>query len=758
MRKRNDVGREFCVTAAALLHGLLQKRDFAGAVKCYEANRSQIDTLSGGAEAGEVLHLAAQAYASLTNYVTALKTVRTAQALIAESGDSVMLAEVFVTLGGILRDTGDNVEAQRAYRDAESIFRRNDCLEGQSRALNQLAGLYFRRTDYRNALTVLMDAVEIAKRLDDRRKLAFMMGNVGRLQTFVGDFAAAEKHLKINIELSAELGDDLEELRAHLSLGYVQMQRAEYAAAEDEFHRAGALLVAVNSPRDEVIYQTYLGELKYRMAEYGEAKTILRKALEQAETIGSGTTLAARTMRQLAELYVRTGEARSAQRLAARAITIVEKSGGKVELGALKKILAQVSVLGVRRIGRRQGTEARKMFRRAIDLLDETGVRWEKAEALVAAGTTPAFDERQRLTYLFRAEEYYARGRLTRKRDEVSRLIGELGQITRREVKRSSPTAADPEHDYLTNCPTIQVIKSQLPRLTRPDLPLLITGETGVGKDHLARYYHSLVRPDGPYVAINCASVPETLLESELFGYQKGAFTGADSDKRGLFEAANGGVLLLDEIGDMPLMLQAKLLGALESRAVTPLGGTRQVGIDILLVAATNQNLEAMVETGTFRRDLYYRLSGITFCLPPLRERKEDIPLLLEHFMIRRGLLESGRKPTPELVQQFLAHGWPGNIRELDNVVNRLEVMSQSVAEGDLQEVARSILAPEAPVDDERGLFDRLEQFERQLITEALLAAGGNKSEAARMLGIHEATVRTKLKRYGIGMEGTAPN
>jgi transcriptional regulator with PAS, ATPase and Fis domain/Tfp pilus assembly protein PilF len=736
----------------------LQRRDFAGAVKCYEANRSQIDTLSGGAEAGEVLHLAAQAYASLTDYATALKTVRTAQALIAGSGDSVLLAEVFVTLGGILRDTGETVEAQRAYRDAESIFRRNDCPEGQSRALNQLAGLYFRRNDYRNALAVLMDAVEIAKRLDDRRKLAFMMGNVGRLQTFMGDFAEAIKHLKINVELSSELGDNLEELRAHLSLGYVYMQRAEYAEAEEEFHLAGSLLAAVNSPRDEVIYQTYLGELKYRQGKFDESMSILRKAVEMAERIGSGTTLAARAMRHLAELYVRTGEARSAQRLAARAVSIVEKAGQKVELGALKKILAQASVMNTRDVGRRKASEARKMFRRAIDLLDETGVRWEKAEVLVAAGKSPVFDERQRLTYLFRADEFYARRRMTRKRDEVSRLIGELGRASRPDSTEAKTVTANPERDYRTNCPAIEKIKMQLSKLTRPDLPLLITGETGVGKDHLARYYHSLVRPEGPYVAINCASVPETLLESELFGYQKGAFTGAESDKRGLFEAANGGVLLLDEIGDMPLMLQAKLLGALESRVVTPLGSTRQVGIDILLVAATNQNLQAMVEDGMFRRDLYYRLSGITFHLPPLRERKEDIPLLMEHFMVYRKLLRPGDRPSPELVQQFLAHPWPGNIRELDNVINRLEVLSQSVAEGDLQELAGSILAPEVTADDDRGLFDRVEQFERQLITEALLAAGGNKSEAARMLGIHEATVRTKLKRYGIGLEGARPN
>jgi two-component system NtrC family response regulator len=297
-----------------------------------------------------------------------------------------------------------------------------------------------------------------------------------------------------------------------------------------------------------------------------------------------------------------------------------------------------------------------------------------------------------------------------------------------------------------------------LPLLTRSDLPVLITGETGVGKDHLARHYHALVRPDGPYVAINCASVPETLLESELFGYQRGAFTGADQNKKGLFEAANRGVFLLDEIGDMPLSLQAKLLGVLESRKVTPLGSTRLVEVDIILVAATNRNLEQMVEQGTFRRDLYYRLSGITFHLPPLRERKEDIPLLLEHFMRKRGLLKPGQKPSPELIQQFLAHDWQGNIRELDNMVNRLEVLSQSVADGRLHEVAQSILAPEQSADGSAGLFERVEQFERKLITDALLAAGGNKSGAARILGIHEATVRTKLKRYGISLEGALPN
>ena len=755
MKKHLDAGSSFCVTAAAHMQRLLDRREFTGVIECFEANRIHMDSTADEHATGEMLHLVAQAYASLTNYPAALRAARKAQAIIARSGDAPLLAEVFLTLGGILRDTGELTEAKKAYRDAESIFRRNDCPEGQSRALNALAGLHFRRTDYRNALAVLMDAVEIARKLNDRQKLAFMMGNLGRLYTFIGDFAEAVKHLEINIDLSRELGDDLEVARARLSLGYVRMQQSEFEIADEQFRLVSLGLRDVNSPRDEVIYLTYLGELKYRTGEYREAGLILRKALERAEQIAPGSTLSGRVMRHLAELYLLTEDGRAAEKMAARSLRIMRDADDRVCVGGLRKILALAKASGRRPLGRRRAAEVRRHMRRAIDILDESGVRWEKAEALVAAGSCDAFDDRQRLTYLFRAEEFYARNGMTPALENVSRLIGEISRLE--PIRRSEPAdrEVEPEVDYITCCSVIEKIKRQLPMITSPDLPVLITGETGVGKDHLARFYHSVVRPDKPYVTVNCASVPDTLLESELFGYRRGAFTGADRDKKGLLRAADGGVFLLDEIGDMPLLLQAKLLGVLESRAVTPLGSTKETSIDIILVAATNKNLEQMVEEGTFRRDLYYRLSGIRYHIPALRERKEDIPLLLEHFMRQRGLLGQEAHPAPELVQQFLSHDWPGNIRELANTVARLDVMSQSVAEGDLQEVARSILAPDVPLS-QGGLFDRVEQFERQLITEALLAARGNKSEAARILGIHEATVRTKLKRYGINMEGAA--
>ncbi len=506
------------------------------------------------------------------------------------------------------------------------------------------------------------------------------------------------------------------------------------------------------SRRDEVIYLTYLGELQYRTGQFEASQVTLDRALIMAEQIAPETTLVGRILRHRAELAVLTGNFRLAQRIVHKAIAIFEKTGDKVETGALCRLKGQILE------AENKPSESVAAYKQAISLLADSGVRFEKAQALVAAGNSKLFPVRDRMTYLFRAEEYYSRSQMPIREEEVSRLISELElDSSSHSVGATLPSPGSADTEYVTVNSKIRQFLDQLPALARSDLPLLITGETGVGKDQLAKYYHSVVRPGRPYVAINCASLPETLLESELFGYRKGAFTGAEANKLGLFVAANGGVLLLDEIGDMPLSLQAKLLGVLEKRKLTPLGSTTEVDLDIRLVAATNRNLEEMVARGTFRSDLYYRLGGIQFHLPPLRERKEDIPVLLERFMTRRQMLSEGERLPVELVRQFLDYGWPGNIRELDNTVKRLEMMAHMVAEGDLVELTRSIFGvEEAP--SKGTLFDRVVEFERRLILEALQLAHGNKCEAARMLGVHEATVRTKLKRYGITSGAGAPS
>ena len=738
-------GDSFPDVALHYLTSLLKRREYANVVKYYEDNRSEFDAF-GGTRAGESLHLVSQAYASLNNHPAALRTARLAQQEAVAEGDSVLLAEIFSTIGSVLIRLGEYKEAEKAFRDAESIFRRNDQLEGQCRALNQLSGLFFRQNDYQNSLAILTDALNIAHQLGDTKKTAYMMGNLGRLNTFLGDFPEATKHLQLNIDVSTELDDWLEVGRAYLSLAYVHIQTGEYQTAEEYLQKAKEFLSKQKSERDNVIYLTYLGELYRHMGRLTESESILKTALKQAEEIAPGTTLAGRAMRHLAELYVIEQKFPAAGRMAAKSMTIMQKASDRVECGALYKLKAVIA-------GNCQDKAAcQKFFSLSIGLLSDSGVRFEKADALVKAGISEVFSKKKRLMFLFRAEEFYARYRIAPQLDKVGALIQELGEVGSGRTA-SKPAKKSAESEFLTDSTDIKRFMSQLAVIGKMDLTILLTGETGVGKDHMARYYHSQVRPDGPFVAINCASVPETLLESELFGYKKGAFTGANSDKLGLFASANGGVLFLDEIGDMPFALQAKLLGVLEHRRVLPLGSTKEVKLDVALVAATNHNLEEMVEQGQFRRDLYYRLSGMTYHIPALRERKEDIPLLLNHFINGSSLnLDSGKIPE-EMLQQFLEYDWPGNVRELQNKVKKLEVMAQLVAEGDLVELTRSLLSTGDEIKD-HSLTEKVAEFERQLIVEALLAAKGNKSRAARFLGIHEATVRTKLKRYGISLAG----
>lgn len=752
MRINNKQGIDFPAAEQHYITNLVKQRDYAGAVGYYEDNCNTIRQ-TGGLPAGEILYQVTIAYASLSNYPAALKTARLAQNILSTEGDSQHLADLFMALGGILRDTGDIKEAEKAFRDAESIFRRNDCIDGQSRALNQLAGLFFKQNDYKNSLSILMDAITLAHKLGDKKKLAFMMGNIGRIYAFTGNFAESNKHLQVNIDLSTELSDWAEVARACLSLGYNHIQEGEYQKAEISLNEAYHHIISGNNRKDEVIYYTYLGELKYRCEMYEEASEILHKTLDMANEISPQSTLAGRVMRHLAELYIRTKKYRSASRFAVSAITIMERAGDKVECSALCKIKAIVAEENNRQ------KDARKYFVKAIDLSGESGVRFEHADILVAAGKSGLFSPREKMTYLFRAEEFYNKNRLKRKLTKVERLIAAVEYTSsKNDNERTGQTfGKTAENDFLTVCPDIIRFKKQLPMIARSELPVIITGETGVGKDHMARYFHNISRPEGPFVTINCASIPETLLESELFGFKKGTFTGADANKPGLFLAADNGVLFLDEIGDMPPTLQTKLLGVLEKRKVLPLGSTQEIDIDIKLITATNKNLKAMVNEGTFRRDLYYRISGIGFEIPPLRNRKEDIPLLLDYFMRKSSLLETGDNIPSELLANFIKYDWPGNTRELANKVKKLEIMAEMVAEGDLVELSRSIFSIDTP-EINSNLFDQVEQFERQLITEAMLAANGNKSKAARLLGIHEATVRTKIKRYGIRLEGGLPN
>ena len=324
------------------------------------------------------------------------------------------------------------------------------------------------------------------------------------------------------------------------------------------------------------------------------------------------------------------------------------------------------------------------------------------------------------------------------------------------------------ENMVATSAAMDEVLK-QAARVATSEATVLLLGESGTGKELAARaIHHASSRSEGPFVAVGTAALPDTLVESELFGHRRGAFTGADRDRAGKFELAHGGTLFLDEIGELKPELQVKLLRALQEREVDPLGGQAPVPVDVRVIAATHRNLEDMVQAGSFREDLYYRLAVVTLNLPPLRERGEDIGPLARHFLQRLCDAQGIPVPNldPEVMERLASYIWPGNVRELANVMERALALDP---EGpiSLQDLPPHLRGTEGSVSGpgggptspaagrlygvlpEEGL--NLEALEKELIARALLKHGGNRSATARYLGITRNTLNYRLEKYGLG-------
>jgi two-component system response regulator PilR (NtrC family) len=295
---------------------------------------------------------------------------------------------------------------------------------------------------------------------------------------------------------------------------------------------------------------------------------------------------------------------------------------------------------------------------------------------------------------------------------------------------------------------------------------VLVTGESGTGKEMIARAIHEMSeRRDGPFIVVNCAAIPENLLESELFGHVRGSFTGALHNKEGLFELADRGTVFLDEVGDLPLSLQVKVLRAIQEKSFRRVGGTHDQQVDVRIVSATNRRLEEEVARSRFREDLYYRLNVIEIPLPPLRERKDDIALLVDHFVEKYGreLGKEVKGMSDEAMARLLAYRFPGNVRELENVIERAVALTRGPVI-EVESLPRSVLEREAPEPAQRipregvDLDKLMEDYERSLILEALRPAGGVKKRAAKLLGISFRSLRYRLEKLGIEDTSSPPD
>ncbi|HWP24577.1 MAG TPA: sigma-54 dependent transcriptional regulator [Candidatus Binatia bacterium] len=303
--------------------------------------------------------------------------------------------------------------------------------------------------------------------------------------------------------------------------------------------------------------------------------------------------------------------------------------------------------------------------------------------------------------------------------------------------------------------PLIQKIQSLVRRVAPTDATVLITGESGTGKEVVARIIHNLsARAERPFLPINCAAIPGDLMESELFGHARGAFTGAHHSRAGMFQLAEGGTLFLDEIGEVPLSLQPKLLRALQNGEVRPVGADRPQSVNVRVIAATNKDLVKEMEAGTFREDLFYRLQVIPIHLPPLRSRRSDVPLLIHHFLEKANRkYHASAKISSEAMVYLWEYDWPGNVRELENVIERLVVLCDKGEIGltDLPTNISSFVSEKkipqpTLINRELDFRTALKQFEQRLIDEALRLADGNKAMAARMLKLKRTTLVAKLR------------
>jgi len=344
---------------------------------------------------------------------------------------------------------------------------------------------------------------------------------------------------------------------------------------------------------------------------------------------------------------------------------------------------------------------------------------------------------------------------------EKSQLESENIELKRELAKKFHPA------NIIGESKRMEEVYAAIDMVSRTRSTVLLRGETGTGKELVAHAIHyASLRSKGPFIKVSCAALPETLLESELFGYEKGAFTGAVAKKLGRFEMANGGTLFLDEIGDISANMQVKLLRALQEREFERVGGTETIRIDVRVIAATNRDLEKAMQEKQFREDLYYRLNVVPILLPSLRERREDIPLMVSHFL-KKSSLENGKKVryvSDPAMEYLMDYGWPGNIRELENAIERAVILCKTdTLEADLfpipgkrghpAAVHPKTAEPSAAVDialpGSGNLPEAVEQLERKLIQNALRETGGNQRKAAKVLGVTERILGYKVKTYG---------
>ena len=655
----------------------------------------------------------------------------------------------------ILRDTGENVRVARAL-----------ACRGHGR--RQLGQLEEAREDY-------LDAMAAARRSGDGHEQALASANLGSLLWLSGRYHEARVHHRRAVELHETLGKDAHLARELFALAIDEYHAGDWTQAEALLDRCAEVaeriedawlssvvliakgrleLVRGRDPRetleqarrraernghdhDLVVIGQLLGEASMARGDWSESRHHFVDAFARARKSAAESEPSVDSAWRLARAEEALGDPEGrVLALLESALRTAVSQGFRVAEGLVRRTLGQV--LGPR--GRTN--EALAHLEESVAIFRDLKMPYESGRSLLVLGEHLASNTSGAAAVVVLREADAVFRKLGAARDAAhtaEALAAAAGET-------SSEGSGEPFATILTASPLVEEAIERAGRIARSDLPVLLVGETGTGKELFARAIHrASARADRPFLAVNCAALSETLLESELFGHEKGSFTGASGRRIGIFEAATGGTVFLDEIAKAPLSLQAKLLRVLDTGEVRRVGGVDAVQVGVRIVAATNRNLDDLVEEQTFLPDLVWRLRGFEIRIAPLRERPEDVALLFESF--------AGRPASEAALEVLESHDWPGNIRELRNLAESAAFLSPGrgpIPHDALPDwIRREAVARLAEIAS-------LEESERDAIVEALTVSGGNRSRAARALGISRQTLYTKLSKYRIGRADAA--
>jgi DNA-binding NtrC family response regulator/tetratricopeptide (TPR) repeat protein len=665
-------------------------------------------------------------------YAQALAEAQDGLTLVITTGENELIAQLQSTAAQSLTELGNISEAERVYRDLVSTYRRLDNSVGVIRTLNRLSRVCFIKSQFDKAVECLLEADDYARNLGERKWLAMIKGNLGTIFNLTGEFHNAVEFLTESASLNRCLDNRLNLCRSHLSLAYAQMHLFNFREAEENLDVAAALVDGGCFAAERVSLAQYRAQLALLRSDPATALEHATLALDRARESASAGASVCQLNRLVAEAHYRNGNYNPAQRAVSNALDLARRIDQKTEIGACLRLLGMIA--------HEQGQQAKaeQFLAEAIAQLALSGARFELA-------STHLIWSRLSADHLTRSEH----------RHLAERLLASL-KLDRLYLKQPRTRQQDRRDDVelVGEDPAFLDLVRQARFCSDSDIPVLLLGETGSGKDQFARYIHQhSERNSHALIQVNCAAIPIELAESELFGYEKGAFTNASESKIGLIEAADGGTLFLNEIGELPVRLQAKLLAALEEKRFFKLGGTAARKVNFRLVAATNVDLMQAVRDGKFRSDLYYRLAVMTLQVPLLSDRGDDSFRLFKYFMELDQIdLESVSNGTLNtLRERCRRYGWPGNVRELKNHVELFCLTEHRDAEA----ICRRLIARLEPTVVEQAeskeplsLPEEVERFEKSLIGQALGTCGGVIRRAADFLGLPEATLRSKMKKY----------